>query len=465
MPDTFPDLTAFPGSSTIANLEGDTDQYTGLVYIAENVGPDTSPSFGEQFDRDKLRLCEILRVVAAGMFWRESYPGLDYGVFPVDYTLGGTHKHFAGATAQTLTDNATNYIYLNSSNALTVSTSSFPADITTFYRIATVVTLNGDVASWTDDRGYNRNIVPQTTSSSDSGTNNTSFIIDEDNAGAAAASLLVRFNRGSSNAEDAALEWKEADGTIRARSQHSTDTLCPVDASAIYISGTSALTANGAAKVQSAVAGNGLQHSSGVLSVKTASASGTSIGGSGEIAVDPSDGIALDANGVAVNLTANGGLQLTGSSGSKTLGVYTDGTTTGLTAGGAVEVKDGGLTGKKFANQSTASATPGTGAIILRAQLVAGNTVAIHNADAPFKYRIIDAWSIAQSADGGTWKLDNGTNDITNAVTVTGADKTRNAPSTIDDAYWEIAASGTLRVVGDGANADVTVFVMVERVA
>jgi len=102
---------------------------------------------------------------------------------------------------------------------------------------------------------------------------------------------------------------------------------------------------------------------------------------------------------------------------------------------------------------------------ILTAELTGGNTVQIHNANAPFKYRVLDAWSAAKSADGGTWKLTDGTNDITDTVTVTGTDKTINKAGTVDDAYHEIAASGSLSVVGDGANADCDVYITCMRVS
>ena len=102
---------------------------------------------------------------------------------------------------------------------------------------------------------------------------------------------------------------------------------------------------------------------------------------------------------------------------------------------------------------------------ILTATLVAGSTVQIHNADAPFKYRVIDAWSVAQSADAGTWKLTDGTSDITDAVAVTATDKTIDRAGTIDDAEHEVAASGSLSVVGDGALADVLVYIQCIRVS
>jgi len=105
-----------------------------------------------------------------------------------------------------------------------------------------------------------------------------------------------------------------------------------------------------------------------------------------------------------------------------------------------------------------------TGDFVLTATLTAGNTVIIHNADSPFKYRVIDAWSIAKSADAGTWKVTDGTNDITNAVAVTATDKTINRAGTIDDAYHTIAEGGSLSVIGDGSLADVEVYIKCIRV-
>ncbi|MCK5270189.1 MAG: hypothetical protein KAJ46_05360 [Sedimentisphaerales bacterium] len=107
----------------------------------------------------------------------------------------------------------------------------------------------------------------------------------------------------------------------------------------------------------------------------------------------------------------------------------------------------------------------GSVSVIFKATLTAGSTVQVHNTDAPYKYRILDAWSVARSADAGTWKLTDGTNDITDAVAVTAADKTIDRAGTIDDAYHEIAASGSLSVVGDGSLADVEVYVIAIRVS
>lgn len=102
---------------------------------------------------------------------------------------------------------------------------------------------------------------------------------------------------------------------------------------------------------------------------------------------------------------------------------------------------------------------------MLKATLTAGNTVAVFNSDAPYKFEIIDAWSVAKSTDAGTWKLTDGSNDITDAVAVTGTDKTIDRAGTIDDTYNQIAASGSLSVVGDGSLADVDVYMLCVRVS
>ena len=103
--------------------------------------------------------------------------------------------------------------------------------------------------------------------------------------------------------------------------------------------------------------------------------------------------------------------------------------------------------------------------VLLTATLIGGNTVTVHDANAPFKYRVIDAWSIASSADGGTWSVDDGTSAVVDTVTVTGTANAVNRASAIVGSVSEIAADGTLRVVGDGVNADVVVYVLVVRVA
>ncbi len=96
--------------------------------------------------------------------------------------------------------------------------------------------------------------------------------------------------------------------------------------------------------------------------------------------------------------------------------------------------------------------------------------VNIFNANAPFKFRVIKAWSISTSADGGTWKLNNGAagagTDITNAVTVaTSADDFDEPTDYTLSAADIVATTGSLSIIPDGAGLlDAHIFVECIRV-
>lgn len=85
-----------------------------------------------------------------------------------------------------------------------------------------------------------------------------------------------------------------------------------------------------------------------------------------------------------------------------------------------------------------------------------GAAVNVFNANAPYAFRVLRAYSVSTSADGGTWKLNNGAagagTDITNAVTVAG-DQDIDEPTDYDDAATDIALNGSLSVVPDGGGA------------
>lgn len=87
------------------------------------------------------------------------------------------------------------------------------------------------------------------------------------------------------------------------------------------------------------------------------------------------------------------------------------------------------------------------------------------------KERVIDVHLVKTVNAGGasdTITVLNATNAITNAMSINVADKTVVRAGTIDDAYWEIAAGGTLRVTrtkASAANVACEVFVHCLRVA
>lgn len=122
--------------------------------------------------------------------------------------------------------------------------------------------------------------------------------------------------------------------------------------------------------------------------------------------------------------------------------------------------KIGNLTGNHAANIGINGGVP----FILTATLVAGNTVVIHNANAPFKYRIINAWGFQTSADGGTVTIKNGTNTVINFQALSAADKEFVYINDLNDAYQDVAVNGSLSVVG-AAGADCIVYIECVRVA
>ena len=91
---TYPN-ERFPGDSTIEALDGTTDALTGLSYVAKGVNPTSTPAYEVQYNRRLQRQNAILASARQGMVVDEG--SLKIGVYPIDYTLGGTRKNFAGA--------------------------------------------------------------------------------------------------------------------------------------------------------------------------------------------------------------------------------------------------------------------------------------------------------------------------------------------------------------------------------
>ncbi len=144
---TYPN-EQFPSDATIEALDGMTDTLTGLPYVPKGVNPTSTPSYEVQFNRRLHRQNMILAPWRQGMVTDEG--NLMIGVYPIDYTLGGQRKSFAGATNQAVPDDATRYVYLDSSNTLQIQ-SAWPTDISSFLPLAEVVTAAG-VTNITDKR-------------------------------------------------------------------------------------------------------------------------------------------------------------------------------------------------------------------------------------------------------------------------------------------------------------------------
>jgi hypothetical protein len=119
-----------------------------------------------------------------------------------------------------------------------------------------------------------------------------------------------------------------------------------------------------------------------------------------------------------------------------------------------------GISGKALARLDN---TLGVPTFILNKD-ISGAATTIVTSDAPFSFRIIDAWSIGTSANTGTWKVTDGTNDIIPAVTQAANDNDVDRAVDIDDAYYKISKGGDVKIVSTGASFSGTVYILCARV-
>ena len=98
------------------------------------------------------------------------------------------------------------------------------------------------------------------------------------------------------------------------------------------------------------------------------------------------------------------------------------------------------------------------------------NTDSFYSSDAPFKFRILDAWLVlteAGASDSEDFKLSDGTTDITDTLDVSsGADKSINRWTTIDDSVYEISQGGSLDLVKTATTAVISaeVYILCARI-
>ena len=129
-------------------------------------------------------------------------------------------------------------------------------------------------------------------------------------------------------------------------------------------------------------------------------------------------------------------------------------------------VPDNSFNAQKVGNTASGNVIGGV-PVLHRFDLPAGANA---NTDSilTYKTRIIRAWAILQQAGiaSETVQVKNGNNAITSTIAVSGSDQTSTDATTIDDAYWDIAAGGTLRVTSAGGASQpmCTVFVLGIRV-
>ena len=138
--------TALSDSEALA-LAGTTDAETDFQY--HTVGQSTYYLDGL---RQRHRVLTILSSVNQLRVYKDG--DLTFGVRPGNYLSGDVEVDYLGASAQSLTNNATNYIYLTAGGTLTVNTTGFPvASVTPHVPLATILTSAGQY-SVTDVTDY-----------------------------------------------------------------------------------------------------------------------------------------------------------------------------------------------------------------------------------------------------------------------------------------------------------------------
>ena len=236
----------------------------------------------------------------------------------------------------------------------------------------------------------------------------------------------VKVDRGINAPGDAILQWSEADTRFNLKADHTKETLCPLNVSSLYVNGAEVISTDGLIDAAAAIAGAGLAETSGVLSVNVDDST---------LALS-TDTLIVKSGGITATQMANNTIT-------------------------ATQIANNILSGTQVADVGSTGGID----VVLKTTLTDGNTVAIFTVNSPFKLEVIDAWSIALSTGAGTWKLTDGTDDITNAVAVTATAGTINKAASIDTTKSTIAANGSISVVGDGALADVNVYIRCIRVA
>lgn len=175
----------------------------------------------------------------------------------------------------------------------------------------------------------------------------------------------------------------------------------------------------------------------------------------GDISLAEGNILVGDASGLATALNAKTTTQILVGNGTTltSVAVSADATlaNTGALTLGAV------VTGAKVANVANINVIGGIPVIfrITCAALTGDIDVVMTN-----KVRVIDARAIATAAGGAgdTITVGNGATPITNAMDLNVADNTLVRAASINDAAWDIAAAGTLRITGvSGATAEVVV--------
>ena len=140
----------YENTSFYEALSGTTDNELGIPYITKGTGLDWYATY--------MKMLYTLRqsFFPAGQLRVYKDGDLTVGVYAGKWINGNTEVSYSGSSSNSITDNATNYVYLTADGTLTINTTGYPAPTATSHiRLGRVVASSGAITNIYDDRAYN----------------------------------------------------------------------------------------------------------------------------------------------------------------------------------------------------------------------------------------------------------------------------------------------------------------------
>jgi len=138
----------YPSDSDLNALSGTSDSGQGVLYVSTGESP-----YYTNFYKMLYRLLDVARRAGDLRVYKDG--DLTFGVRAGMYLNADAAVSYAGAAAQALTDDATNYLYLTADGTLTKNTTGFPVpSVTPHIRLATIATGSASGAGVSGEYAY-----------------------------------------------------------------------------------------------------------------------------------------------------------------------------------------------------------------------------------------------------------------------------------------------------------------------
>lgn len=176
----------YPSDAELNALSGTSDAEQEVHFVTTGEAP-----YYTSFYKFVHRLLLMARRAGDLRVYKDG--DLTFGVRAGKVQVGPTALDYAGCTGQSLTNNQTNYVFLTAAdlaagNTVTINTTGFPSDGTTFIPLATIATSAGDyvITDITDCRGRGLLNLP----------GGMGRIVEENTAGSGSPNVLIAAESG-----------------------------------------------------------------------------------------------------------------------------------------------------------------------------------------------------------------------------------------------------------------------------